>query len=593
MKPELRLNQDLLNAMLPDLAPEAEAELKARIRRLARQEEEKPMNKKLSVGLALALVMTLLALGALAAVLIGGKDFVESILAPKAVLTQDDKWSQEELDELMRIAKENGLPITDQLKRAFEHPEGSYKQELIHAVLRDALGFYYSTWSVEDQAWYENLLIKTGLKDFTWATLPQAGDISLEQARETAARYIADTWGEEKDLMNPVIYRHHQQFQNYQEGEHLQTRRWYLEFEALDLHHDTFRLTIRQDGKVEEAERRPGVGKPYASAYDVFERYEYIAGSMETWPPETWVSFQRELKRAVDAHGDGGMSSAKLYLSQDYLLPTKDMISKETACEKALASPGAPEASRVERKSAVLMMDGNTPVWKVALDAAIHEPVRRLLPYLVEINALNGEIRSVHEPSPTAFRGYHPFILNRFVPAPEATPSPGPTRRPDGKPSFWYSDAAPDYYWKALDEYGYTKGDTGELIESWYGEFGADKLFWPLEAQALIALWHEIDSLTGTFPGLPSPEDIQREQAIRIADEALRQDQSLGLMEKDLKGLVHAVSFNFDSIGKGSRTWFIQYLNVEDGAKDLLACVVIDAKTGEVVEITDGQKSHS
>ncbi len=187
---------------------------------------------------------------------------MESILAPKAVLTQDDKWSQEELDELMRIAKENGLPITDQLKRAFEHPEGSYKQELIHAVLRDALGFYYSTWSVEDQAWYENLLIKTGLKDFTWATLPQAGDISLEQARETAARYIADTWGEEKDLMNPVIYRHHQQFQNYQEGEHLQTRRWYLEFEALDLHHDTFRLTIRQDGKVEEAERRPGVESP-------------------------------------------------------------------------------------------------------------------------------------------------------------------------------------------------------------------------------------------------------------------------------------------------------------------------------------------
>ncbi len=58
MKPELRLNQDLLNAMLPDLAPEAEAELKARIRRLARQEEEKPVKKKLSVGLALALVMT-------------------------------------------------------------------------------------------------------------------------------------------------------------------------------------------------------------------------------------------------------------------------------------------------------------------------------------------------------------------------------------------------------------------------------------------------------------------------------------------------------------------------------------------------------
>lgn len=594
MKPELRLNQQILNASLPDMPPGAESCLRHQIHRLSAQQEDKPVKKKLSLGLVLALVITVLTLSALAAVLIGGKDFVEQVLAPKAVENQSEIWTRAELDELKRIAQENGLPITEQLEKAFDRPEGYFKQEVIHAVLRDALGFHYSTWSVEDQAWHENILVKTGLKDFTWATVPQPGDVSLKDAQEIAEKYIADAWAPEPDLMNPEIYRHHQQFQNFKENQHQQGRRWYLEFEALDLSHDGYSFTIESTGKVAEANRRPGMGKEDPTAYQVFDRYENVSGNMAHWSAETWLSFQRDLKRAVNAHGDGGMISSSLYLSQEYALPTPDMITKEAAIQLAKEVSGAPGQDHIDRANAVLLADEGTPVWKVSLPHAIEGPIKRVLPFLVEINALNGEVRNVFVPTPEDFRGYHPFILTRLIPDLKPTSTPGPTRRPDGKPGFWYSDRAPEYYWKVLDDYGYTKGDQGGLIESWYKNHGTDQSFWPLEAQALIALWHSLPNLEGAFPGLPAPGDISQDKALATAREALLADKTTGLNldEAALDALAVQFTFSFHSLHPGSRVWQVAFVEYPEGQKNVLASVTINARTGEVMEVAGGEAGN-
>ncbi|MGI6687084.1 MAG: hypothetical protein ACOX6Y_01755 [Christensenellales bacterium] len=582
MKPELRLNHRVLSAALPDMPPEAENRLRQQIRCLSAQQEEKPVKKRLSLGLVLALVITLLTLSALAAVLIGGKDFVERFLAPRAIETESEIWTREELEELRRIAQEHGLPITDELQKAFDQPEGYYKQEVIHAVLRDSLGFYYSTWSVEDQAWYENILVKTGLKDVSWATVPEPGDVSLEEAREIAATYIQSAWGAEPELMNPEIYRHHQQFQNYKESEHHQGRRWYLEFEALDLTHDAYYFTIESTGKVIDAQRRPSVEQAEATAYDVLERYEHVYGDRESWEGETWRSFQERVRKAVAAHGDSGMGKLlNVILKQEYGVVTDEMITKETAIATARALPGAHE--KVARATAVLLMDGDISVWKVTLRHAFEEGKVLPLPFLAEINALTGEVRgsrlAVDHSSPAS------YVLDRLMEDEPTLPPPAApncTRRPDGKPGFWYSNRAPDYYWKALDEYGYNKGDQGDLIESWYKDYGSDQAFWPLEAQALIELWHGVSPLEGTFPGLPAPEDIPQEKALTIARKALLEDKETGLHldEAALNALTAQFTFSFHSLYPGSRAWQVGFVEYREGQKHMLASVTIDAKTG-------------
>ncbi|MGI6696517.1 MAG: PepSY domain-containing protein [Christensenellales bacterium] len=594
MKPELRLNHRVLSAALPDMPPEAENRLRQQIRCLSAQQEEKPVKKRLSLGLVLALVITLLTLSALAAVLIGGKDFVEQFLAPRAIETESEIWTREELEELRRIAQEHGLPITDELQKAFDQPEGYYKQEVIHAVLRDSLGFYYSTWSVEDQAWYENILVKTGLKDFSWATVPEPGDVSLEEAREIAATYIQSAWGAEPELMNPEIYRHHQQFQNFKESEHHQGRRWYLEFEALDLTHDAYYFTIESTGKVIDAQRRPGVEQAEATAYDVLERYEHVYGDRESWEGETWRSFQERVRKAVAAHGDSGMGKLlNVILKQEYGVFTDEMITKETAIATARALPGAHE--KVARATVVLLMDGDIPVWKVTLRHAFEEGKVLPLPFLAEINALTGEVRGsrlvADHSSPAS------YALDRLMEDEPTLPPPAApncTRRPDGKPGFWYSNRAPDYYWKALDEYGYNKGDQGDLIESWYKDYGSDQAFWPLEAQALIELWHGVSPLDGTFPGLPAPEDIPWEKALTIARKALLEDKETGLHldENSLNTLAAQFSFSFHSLYPGSRAWQVGFVEYWEGQKHMLASVTIDAKTGKVLEISGGDKGN-
>lgn len=602
MKPELRLNQHVMYAALPDMPAETETLIKSHIRRLANREEDKPLKKKLSLGLVLALIITLLAISALAAVLIGGKDFVEHFLAPRAIQTQDEKWTKKELDELLRIARENGLPITEELQKAFDQPEGYYKQEVIHAVLRDAFGFYYSTWSVEDQAWYENILVKTGLKDFTRATLPQPGDVGLEEAQEIAAKYIADAWQAEPGLMDPEIYRRHQQFQNFKDSEHHQGRRWYLEFEALDLYHDGYTFTIEHDGKVVEADRRPGVDKPYAEPYFVLERYEWVHGDRDNWDYDTWMSFKGHITQAVAAHGDGGLGRLiDPILKQEYAKPAEGMITKEQAILAAHAAPGAYAPQQVARANAVLLMDGDTPVWKVTLRhvrvGSDEAPQPLPLPFLAEINAFTGEIRASRLAGDHGSRAS--YILDRLMAEyPEATmpppTGPGPTIRPDGKRSFWYSDRAPEYYWEALDAYGYTKGDQGDLIDSWHKDYGSDQAFWPLEAQALIELWHSLPSLDSTFPGLPAAEDIPREEALAIARAALLADQQtgLGLDDAALDALAVQYTFSFHSLYPGSRAWQVGFVEYPEGTKNVLASVTIDARTGEVLEVTGGEAGN-
>ena len=99
MKRVVKVNEETMHAMLPSIPQDFEKEMREMIARMPAQRKEQPvMRRKLSVGLVLALILTLITVGAVAAVLLGGKDFVDQIMAPKAAENRrEEKFTSAEV----------------------------------------------------------------------------------------------------------------------------------------------------------------------------------------------------------------------------------------------------------------------------------------------------------------------------------------------------------------------------------------------------------------------------------------------------------------------------------------------------------------
>ncbi|MBR3742369.1 MAG: hypothetical protein IKN04_18255, partial [Clostridia bacterium] len=168
MKRTLQVNKDFINAVLPPVPADFERDMKELILSMPAerpQREEKTVKREFSVGLALACVLALLAVTALAAVLLGGKDFVDQIMAPKAAETDSFNFTKEEIAEILRIAAENNLTLSDEDMYRLNHlDESGYdKEELMRRFVKTEYGFYPDAWPIEVQHWYEQMLKAAGL----------------------------------------------------------------------------------------------------------------------------------------------------------------------------------------------------------------------------------------------------------------------------------------------------------------------------------------------------------------------------------------------------------------------------------------------
>lgn len=131
------------------------------------------MKRKLSVAFVLTILLVLLVIGALAAVLLSGKDFVDTVLAPKAAENQSDRWTQAEIQDILRIGNEHGLTLEEETVRRLQQEDRYWKEELMRLYAKLELGFYPGTWSLEDQVWYDQMLVDTGIQGGPPARTPR------------------------------------------------------------------------------------------------------------------------------------------------------------------------------------------------------------------------------------------------------------------------------------------------------------------------------------------------------------------------------------------------------------------------------------
>jgi len=217
------------------------------------------VKRKLTVGLVLALVLTLLTVTAVAAALLSGKDFVNQFLAPMLSHTDEEQWTAAELKQILSLAEENGVKITDEIRLAMESDDPVYKEELLRLFMKIDLGFYPAAWPIEEQAWYDDMLVKYGLADERTRFLPAEGEISQEAALNIARQYILEKWSVNIELIDCTMYQQYM-LSTDETGELI--KMWDIEYESAD--GTIYVVCLKSDGSVIESELYTYIHQPEA-----------------------------------------------------------------------------------------------------------------------------------------------------------------------------------------------------------------------------------------------------------------------------------------------------------------------------------------
>ena len=523
---------------------------------------EAVVKKKLSVGLIFAIVLILIALGAVAAALLSGKEFVEQELVPKVSESTSEKWTQEELDEILRIAAENGIVLSEDVLNRLQNGDGTYKEELMRIFVKVDLGFYPATWPIEEQAWYEKLLMECGLLDQQTRFIPEGDEISQEKALQVAKNYIRDVYQDDTDITDTENYLRYVEYRAFVESDGtVHPRKWYIRYESRDLFHNSYNLTILTDGGVEDASCEKGFdteGGASLSPSEIRDRYETVYGGVYEWTMEAWINFQRDVTPAVDAFGVPS-PFYECVLQQKYMNPDEGVIPKETAIDTAISAILVARdmtGKALEDQSqviAILLLDEETPVWKVTVTEWNYGKDLHITT-LMEIDAITAEVRNSYTKKNGIDPWYAPYVLLRLQPGPESmTPEAG---------------VLPQRF---LDMVEWAQSDMKD---------------WTLEEKAQYSSASvEAGSIKSIVYGMPATDDLSETEAISISKDFLvdRGAYTVGRAERC------ATSTWFD-IGDPNHPVWLVVLWLDDDPLDTYF-VFIDARTQDILDFWTPRES--
>lgn len=596
MKRIMHVNQDAMNALLPDIPPAFEKQMRDMIQSMPAERKETPMKSKLSVGFVLTVVLCLLAVSALAAALLSGGQFAEQIMVPKAKDTASEYYTPTEIDEILRIAKENGLRLDPEDEAYIRNMEkGYYKEELIRLFAKMEYGPQPAAWPLEVQRWYEEMLDACGLGDgYIHSVLPEGEEISQARALEIAAGYVRAHYDPQANLEDQALYARYMTYHENKRSPYLTVREWWISYEARDTAHADYEFTLTPAGEITSAVMRPGIlaagdqDPVHTIENRVSRQYADETGHV-TYTGEIMLAEQALLKKLAAQQGTDTWHEKDIaILNTEYVIPDDTMLTREEAIQKAKAACGEQEyyTYRGYGEEALAIRVNGREVWKVTLQLKANPAPGQGNRLFVQLDARTGEILSC-DTSLVSRYWYQQFLSEEMwrslhgadVPAAETELAPHPTTQPGGLPWFWRDSRFPAWYWEKLEAVGYNGDTAGKLWNQWVNAYGEDSLFWPLEYQAIDVIWHELDSPEGAFPGLPAADEIGQEEAVRLARAQIKDFFSASISAAEADALPAGCRFWFNSVGEGIHSWEITFLR-PDGP--IAGSVTLDAKTGEI-----------
>lgn len=365
---------------------------------LSKAKGEVVVRKKISLGLVLALALILVAIVAVAATLLSGKEFVEQVMVPKVVESESSEWTQGDLQTLLRIANENSIVLPDNIKQMLEQSNGESKEEIMRIFAKTELGFFPATWNIEDQAWYDKLLVDCGLADVQTRFVPEGDEIPFERALEVVLAHINNTYGYGLELSRYRCFVEYRQFIDENEV----PRKWYMTFEALSPSLDSYDLIVSPAGDIEESILRRGIRsmQGVGNTEAVFDYYHEEYGLHYEWSQSVWESFQKDLARAVETYGHSGRNTI-IFLKQVYGTPDANAITVEKAIDyagNAIISDtnlSREDFLREYTARALYFISGEKPIWKVNFTIELDDGPYRFMMRYAEVNAYTGEVMNI------------------------------------------------------------------------------------------------------------------------------------------------------------------------------------------------------
>ncbi len=160
------------------------------------------MKRKMTMGLVFAIILVLTAMTAVAIELLTGRQIIEQIAVPMAQENDTEELIKEsythaELVQLLQTLNENGITLEEdsRIMQALDNGQGYWEEEVLMAICREAFGGNFSTWSVEEKHWFDNMTVKIGFKEKNPYLIPGEDDMSVPEARVYAAELLKDEYG--------------------------------------------------------------------------------------------------------------------------------------------------------------------------------------------------------------------------------------------------------------------------------------------------------------------------------------------------------------------------------------------------------------
>ena len=368
--------------------------------------------KKVSVMFVLASVLMCITVTALAVTLLSGKDFIQSFLAPLSKETESIQWTDEELDRILQYAQEQEMALPDNIREKLASSDPVYKEELLRLFMKMDMGFYPASWPLEEQAWYDELLVKYCLKEERTRFVPEEGEISEEQALSIARNYILETW--QADVSEDGRFELYIQYMLTEDPTGNRCKRWDITYEQTD-HSRYYAISVTPTGEIAAAEvsseqeeilddqQQTDTGKDVldlmiAMWQDDFYTVESLAAFSDRYG---------DLVRTIDNDWEQTMV-LKAMLEIPYALPRAEDIPPDTAMQKAketaLAKGWSEEQLALCRHSiSYRVYPGEQPVYRVCFKLNDGAENRKLfyagkMPFgiVIYINPDNGEIKQIN-----------------------------------------------------------------------------------------------------------------------------------------------------------------------------------------------------
>lgn len=544
-----------------------------------------PKTFRLSFGLIAAIVSILVTVGAVAAVLLGGKAFTKDVVAPIAMQTDSERFSAQEVKEILRLADENGIPVPQYLRERWEKWGGEYKEELMRALVKTELGFYPGSWSLEDQNWYSQMLVECGLADGVGNLLPGENDFTQEQVL-----HMANTLMVEK-LELPPDYADETKFQRFftfgmdTNNPNVTFKRWDVGYEDLETGAQ-YNFVMLDNGLITQAWRyQPGTEASLHALTedDVVNSFRhYFGNSVLQWNMEVLEQFYHSF--AMCDHTKKTADPGIRIVAQTCFLLPGGYYTYMTEEEAIRLAREACKADESLQPYVIYFGDGpNNMHWKISFWEGTEK--NKQFRFYAQIDGRTGETEYAGDYSGAPW--YAPLVSADL----HASIAEDKTPRIYEKPENWRSPIFTDDYWDALEALDYNAETREQRIAEWDNQYGNATNQWPYAHQAVFWWWDmnpEFQNINCHVPGIPvEGEHISKEEAEKIARNCFMEEAPSLFTEEELSRMnILPPDFHYQ-VDNGqivAHVWrFDIQIQFDDGQySDSL--IHIDAHTGEILE---------